>query len=205
MEEEVCIAAGRVTLEGRFAPGPDAGGVIITHPHPQYGGSMHNNVVWTAHLAFQARGWATLRFNFRGVGRSTGAYGQGLGEVEDLKAAAAFLAGRIPGPVFLAGYSFGAYVTARALVEGLTAGGALLIAPPVAFMDLAFLPEALGLNLVVAGDRDDLCPLAALQALLGRHPAPPELAVIAGADHFFSGREEDLFRALKDRAWLPPA
>ena len=204
MEEVVSIHAGEITLEGRLSTGRGGPGVIITHPHPRFGGSLDNNVVWTAHWAFQARGWATLRFNFRGVGESTGTYGQGLGEVEDLAAAREFLAARVPGPVFLAGYSFGAYVAARALLQGLAAQGAILISPPVAFMDLTFLPQVPGLELIVAGDRDDLCPLVALKALLSRHPAPPELAVVAGGDHFFSGREEELFQILTGRFRLPP-
>ena len=201
MDEAVRIPAGAISLEGRLAPGRAGPGVIITHPHPLFGGSLDNNVVWTAHRAFASRGWTTLRFNFRGVGQSTGAYDAGLGETEDLAAAREFLAARVSGPVLVAGYSFGAYVAARALLAGLPVGGALLIAPPVAFMDLAFIPEVPLLELVVVGDRDALCPLAALQALLARHPAPPELAVLPGADHFFGGREKELFQVLQERAW----
>jgi len=204
MEEEVSIAAGEITLEGRLFSGRAGPGVIITHPHPLFGGNLDNNVVLTAQCAFQSLGWATLRFNFRGVGRSTGTYGQGLGEVEDLAAAREFLAARVPGPVLVAGYSFGAYVAARALLQGLAAPGALLISPPVAFMDLTFLPQVPGLGLIVAGDKDDICPLAALKALLAKHPAPPELVVVAGADHFWGGREEKLFQILTGRFRLPP-
>jgi alpha/beta superfamily hydrolase len=197
MEEKVLFHVGEITLEGRFLPGAAGPGVVITHPHPLFGGSLDNNVVYTARCAFEARQWATLRFNFRGVGQSSGAYGNGLEETEDLAAALDFLRGRTPGPHFVVGYSFGAFVAARAMLQGLQARGAILIAPPIAFMDLEFLPEVPGLLGIVVGDRDELCPLAPLRQLLGRR-APPEITVIAGADHFFRGREEKLFKVLCD-------
>ncbi len=203
VEEQLFIKAGEVSLEARFIPGTVAAGVVITHPHPLYGGSMSNNVVWTAARAFGDRGWSTLRFNFRGVGASTGAYGDGLAEVEDVTHAAAYLASRVPGPCFLVGYSFGAAAAARALLMGLTVAGSVLIAPPIAFMDLAFLPETPGLSLIVAGDQDDLCPLADLKNLCRRLKPPVELKVVSGADHFFGGREDALYRILKDHP-LPP-
>jgi alpha/beta superfamily hydrolase len=204
MEERVAIPAQDLTLEGRFSPGAAGPGVIITHPHPLFGGSLDNNVVWTAACAFQTRGWATLRFNFRGVGTSTGTYAEGEGEVADVAAALAFLTTRLPGPYYVAGYSFGAYVVARALCQGLGADGALLIAPPVAFMDLSFLPAVPRLELIVAGDRDQLCPLAMLQAMLKERPAPLKIAVIAGADHFFGGWEAELFQVLREQPWSGP-
>lgn len=197
MAEQVFITGAGVTLEGRFHPGAAGPGVLITHPHPLYGGSLDNNVVWTARRAFEARGWSVLAFNFRGVGRSTGAYGGGLKEVEDVAAALAFLKERCPGPHFLVGYSFGAFVAAHALLEGIAAQGAVFIAPPIAFMDLAVLPRVPGLKLVVVGDEDELCPTAALQELL--KPAPEiEVRLIPGADHFFGGREEALLALLRD-------
>ena len=159
---------------------------------------MDNNVVWTAARAFGDRGWSTLRFNFRGVGQSTGVYGDGVAEAEDVAGAAAYVAARVSGPCLLAGYSFGAAVVARALHAGLKAAGAVLIAPPIAFMDLAFLPETPGLNLMVAGDQDDLCPLADLTSLCRRFEPPVDLKVVAGADHFFGGREKELYSILKD-------
>ena len=119
--------------------------------------------------------------------------------------AAAYLASRVSGPCFLAGYSFGAAVVARALYTGLKAAGAVLIAPPIAFMDLAFLPETPGLNLMVAGDQDDLCPLADLTSLCRLFKPPVDLKVVAGADHFFGGREEALYRILKDYPFPLPS
>jgi uncharacterized protein len=198
MEEKVVLPGPEAMLEGRFVPGALGPGVIITHPHPLYGGSMDNNVVWAAARAFGARGWATLRFNFRGVGASTGAYGEGLAEVADVAAALEFLRTRTAGPYYVAGYSFGAYVAGQALLQGLDAAGAFLISPPIAFMDLAFLPRVPRLKLVAVGDGDDLCPLEALRRLLAAAPAPVDLAVIAGADHFYGGYEEELFKVLRD-------
>jgi uncharacterized protein len=198
VEEQVHIKAGEVSLEARFSPGASTAGVVITHPHPLYGGSMDNNVVWTAIRAYGDLGWSTLRFNFRGVGASTGRYGDGLAEVEDVAGAVAFLKSHSPGPCYLVGYSFGAAVAARALLEGLKVTGAVLIAPPIAFMDLDFLPETPGLSLVVVGNEDDLCPLAKVEDLCRHRQPPVDLRVVSGADHFFGGREEELYRILQD-------
>ncbi len=206
MEEEVSIPGPGITLEGRLSVGAAPGGAVITHPHPLFGGSMANNVVWAAVRARTARNLSAQRFNFRGVGRSTGAYGGGLDEADDVAAALEFLKSRVPGPYYLVGYSFGAAVAGRALLKGLAADGAVFIAPPIAFMDLGFLPRVPGLRLILVGDRDDLCPLPSLEALLADHPplpgeTPAAVKVIQGADHFFGGAEEILFRALRDFSW----
>jgi alpha/beta superfamily hydrolase len=198
VEEQVQIKAGEISLEARFSPGAQTAGVVITHPHPLYGGSMDNNVVWTAVRAYGDLGWSTLRFNFRGVGASTGRYGDGLAEAEDVAGAVTFLKSRVPGPCYVVGYSFGAAVAARALLEGLRVTGAVLISPPIAFMDLGFLPETPGLSLIVVGDEDDLCPLAEVEDLCRRRQPPVDLKVVPGADHFYGGREEALYRILKD-------
>jgi uncharacterized protein len=166
MTDSISIPAPAGTLEGRFLPGSAGPGVVITHPHPLFGGSMNNNVVWTAERAFRSRGFATLCFNFRGVGRSTGTYGNGEAEAADVAAALDFLRERTPGPLYLLGYSFGAFVAGRALLQGVAVQGAVFIAPPIAFMDLSWLPRVPGLCLVVAGDQDDICPLADLRRLL---------------------------------------
>jgi uncharacterized protein len=203
MEETVFIPGPDVTLEGRLSVGATPGGAVITHPHPLFGGDMANNVVLTAVRALAVRGMSALRFNFRGVGRSTGTYGGGTEEAIDVAAALAFLKSRTPGPYYVVGYSFGAAVAGRALLDGLSADGALLVAPPIAFMDLSFLPRVPGLRLIMVGDRDELCPLPSLRALMAaREPAlgaaPAEIRVIEGADHFFGNGEAELFRGLRD-------
>jgi alpha/beta superfamily hydrolase len=196
VEEHLTLKVNDLSLEARFSPGAQPAGAIITHPHPLFGGSMDNNVVWTAVRALGERGWSTLRFNFRGVGKSTGSHGGGVAEAEDVVTATDFLKSKVAGPCFLVGYSFGAAVAARALLDGLDAAGAVLISPPMAFMDLDFLMETPRLNLVVAGDRDDLCPLADAENLCRRHQPPVDLKVVSGADHFYGGREKELFRIL---------
>jgi alpha/beta superfamily hydrolase len=203
MEEEVSIPGPGITLEGRLSVGVAPGGAVITHPHPLFGGSMANNVVLTAIRALAARGLSALRFNFRGVGQSTGTYGGGIDEADDVVAALAFLKSRTPGPHYVVGYSFGAAVAGRALLKGLSADGAICVAPPIAFMDLSFLPRVPGLRLIIVGDRDELCPLPSLQALMAESQhafgeTPAEVRVIEGADHFFGSGEAELFRVLRD-------
>ncbi len=198
MSDAVTIPGPDLTLEGRFLAGAKGPGVVITHPHPLFGGDMNNNVVWTAERAFHTRGYATLCFNFRGVGRSTGSYGGGEAETADVAAALDFLRTRTAGPYYLVGYSFGAFVVGKALIQGLAVEGAVLISPPVAFMEMAWLPEAPRLKLIVAGDQDDIAPLPRLQTMLAAVQPPVPFVVIPGADHFYGGREDRLFQALLD-------
>jgi alpha/beta superfamily hydrolase len=190
-EESVHFHAGEVRLEGRLAvPAGAARGAVVCHPHPQYGGAMDNNVVVAVCEALQAAGVATLRFNFRGVGGSQGSYADGRGEVDDARQAVAFLRGHLAnGDITLAGYSFGAMM---ALLAGHDAGDVsrlVAIAPPVAMFDLGFLKGCHRPKLVVAGDRDQYCPLAELEAQLTTVAEPKSLVRIAGADHFFYGHE----------------
>ena len=116
----------------------------------------------------------------------------------DVAAALDFLKARSPGPHYLVGYSFGAFVAGRALLQGLAAEGAVLISPPVAFMEMSWLPQVPRLKLIIAGDRDEIGPLLDLQAMLAAVEPPVPLVVIKGADHFYGGREEELFKVLRD-------
>ena len=121
-----------------------------------------------------------------------------------MAAALEFLKSRAPGPHYVVGYSFGAAVAGRALLAGLSADGAIFVAPPIAFMDLSFLPRVPGLKLIVVGDGDELCP-PDLRALMASSQCPgearAEVLVIEGADHFFGSAEEELFRVLRDFPW----
>jgi alpha/beta superfamily hydrolase len=175
-------------LEGRLAVGPHhRGGVIVCHPHPLYGGDMDNPVVVAAARAALASGLATLRFNFRGVGGSGGRHDGGDGECHDTLAARAFLSGCLPAAatIWLAGYSFGAWVAAS-IAEARGATPLCLIAPPLAMVDLPPLPADPGHVLVLAGTQDAYCPLPAVERLAAACPGV-QIVTIEGTDHFFSG------------------
>jgi alpha/beta superfamily hydrolase len=172
---------------------------VVCHPHPLYGGSMHNNVVEAALEALHARGFATMRFNFRGVGQSEGEFDNGHGEADDAAAALRFLneqkGVRDDGAV-LAGYSFGAMVAMRAAanVEEVTA--IVAVAPPLGMIE----PSALGAItkpvVLLAGDQDSYCPANRLVALAERLGPSAQLKLIPGADHFFGSREREITAAL---------
>jgi uncharacterized protein len=175
-----------LTLEGALAL-PDAPrlGVAVAHPHSLYGGNMDSPVVVAVVQACAAAGLATLRFNFRGVGDSGGAWDEGRGEQDDVRAALAHLRGHVSRTA-LAGYSFGAAMSAAVAGAGERLAGLALVAPPLAMRPWS--PPALlaieGPTLLVAGSRDDYCPVDALTGL-GRALPKAEVRVIEGADHFF--------------------
>lgn len=178
---------------GAGAPGPDSAVVgIVCHPHPLFGGTLTNKVVHTVARAFRARGAATLRFNFRGVGASAGQYDEGRGETEDLLAVAAWAGRRWPdAALWLGGFSFGSWVALRA-VDRLAPQRLVTVAPPVGRWDFGALPTPRCPWLVVQGDRDELVDAAAVAAWAAASGASPQLTVLAGADHFFHGRLHDL-------------
>jgi hypothetical protein len=182
-------------LEARLAltTSPVAG-LVVCHPHPLYGGDMANPVVVRVAEVCAGLGFATLRFNFRGVGGSTGRHGRGRDEERDVEAALTILREVLGGtrPLALAGYSFGATVAARVVARGSAepVAALALVAPPVAVTGeetfLALAPLA-GRLLIVAGSQDEHCPGPALEAL-GRRVPHATLRVIDGANHFFFGK-----------------
>lgn len=176
------------------------GGLVVCHPHPLYGGDMDNPVVVRAAEVGSETGLSTLRFNFRGVGRSTGLHAQGEGEQDDLKAALAMLQSRLPQgrPLGLVGYSFGAWIAARVAGPALTLASLCLVAPPLGMFDFGPLDGA-GMDiLLVAGTGDPYCPPPALTALANRIPSA-RTVTIEGADHFFFGKLFPLGEAI--RGW----
>ena len=189
-----------VTLEGRLSvPAGATVGVAICHPHPLYGGDMDSPVVLAAVAACAAAGLATLRFNFRGVGASTGAHDSGRGEQGDLEAALDHLAGQMgPGAVAAAGYSFGSMVTAAVAARRPSLCGVALIAPPLAAATKGL--DALGALeaplLIVVGAHDTYCPRDVLDAALKTLPRA-EVHVLDGADHFFGGALRPLGQAVE--------
>jgi hypothetical protein len=173
--------------------------VIMAHPHPEHGGTMHTKVVFRAAKAFQRIGCAVLRFNFRGVGVSDGTYDGGDGEREDFRAALELMAGRYPTvELWAAGFSFGAWV---ALSVGATNDRVALllgIAPAVARRSFDELRDNSKPMFFIHGERDELCPLADMRRLYGELEEPKELVVIDGADHLFDGKTLEVGDAIED-------
>jgi len=171
--------------------GPD-GAVVVCHPHPQYGGTMHNKVAHTLARSFVRLGFAALRFNFRGTEGSEGDYDEGAGEVEDALAALHWMRGEYAdSAVWLAGFSFGAAMALRAAIQA-PVDGLITVAPAVSRFasGLAEQPECPWL--VVQGDQDELVDIDdTIEWFNGLKPGP-ELAVVTGAEHFFHGRLIDL-------------
>jgi alpha/beta superfamily hydrolase len=201
-EQPVTFTSDDLTLEGLLArPACTAPvrGAVICHPHPLYGGSMYNNVVDAALAATWQLGWATLRFNFRGVGGSEGDHTGGSGEATDVVSAVEFLVkqtGVQPDDAILAGYSFGAMAAMTAAPRLSQLAALTLIALPLQMVDTAALAQFTRPIILAAGDNDNYCPTRQLEAP-GRELGPrAQVKLIAGADHFFGGYEEELANPL---------
>ena len=176
---------------------------VVCHPHPQKGGTLHNKVAHRVAAVLHELGATVLRFNFRGVGKSAGVYDQGVGELEDARAALAWLRARHPGArVTLAGFSFGAWVAARLAASEAGIEQVILVAPPVSTADFSVLATAPVPKLVIQGTRDDLAPAAALDAAFPGWAEPKALFRVEGASHFFDRQLAALGEAL--RAGLRP-
>lgn len=192
-EQPVTIVAGDLALEGRLRRGTGPGAAVITHPHPLYGGDMDNAVVALMAEVFARHRLTTLRFNFRGTGASQGRFDNGRGEADDVRAALGHVHRLGLDPVLLAGYSFGAWVNAHAAPTT----AMVMVAPPLAFLPFDDCGAIAGLQLVIAGSRDDFCPIGMLEKTIPLWNPAAKLVVIDGADHFFSGRAGRLAGALE--------
>jgi uncharacterized protein len=165
------------------------GVAVLCHPHPLYGGSMTNKVVVTAARAFNDRNRIAVRFNFRGVGASAGSYDEGRGESDDALSVVAHVRKRWPNvPLWLAGFSFGAYVALR-IVGAIRprAQGLIVIAPPVARWDFTPLAAPEVPWAIIHGEQDELVSAEIVRSWNASLPRPAQLTELAGATHFFHG------------------
>lgn len=192
-ESYMIMERGGSILEGLFARGSSAGvAAVICHPHPLYGGDMDNGLVIVLQRVLYRCGCSTLRFNFRGVGRSGGVYGDGAGEVEDLQVAVSYLDGLGLRQLHLAGYSFGAWIALKACAAGLQPASSILVSPPLDFLRFDDLRLPACPSLVTSGDRDDFCRKTTLHSWIARQNTAPEsidLKILPGCDHFYQGKE----------------
>ena len=196
-EEKIWIESGGLQIEGLLENLPGEKGVVVTHPHPLYGGSLDNVVVETVVRTFQELGFSTLRFNFRGVGSSQGAYDNGSGEADDTREALNYLTQVGIEQVYLAGYSFGAWVNAQLTSQEIGDTPMIMVSPPVAFMqfnDQLVLPN---LKHVITGDLDEIAPEQMVRDQLAGWNPSARLDVISGADHFYSGCLPKLAKSLQ--------
>ena len=198
MEERVTFPVGNITLEGLLSVPTQAPriGAVVCHPHPLYGGEMHNNIVSALVDAFRSVGIATLRFNFRGVGNSEGEHDEGNAEVDDVKAAVTCLLGRqAVTTVVVAGYSFGSMVGLRAGTDDSRVHKLIGVALPIGMRDASFLLNANKPKLLISGNHDNYSPIPGLQDLVAKLPDPKSLVIVDGADHFFWGLEGQVAKA----------
>lgn len=171
---------------------------VLCHPHPLHGGTLHNKVVHRMASVLHGLGGAVLRFNFRGVGRSEAHFDQGVGELEDARAALGWMRGRHPGaPSWLGGFSFGSWVAARLAASDPGVERLILIAPPVATADFSPLRRARVPKLVIQGTADQVCVPAALEREFAGWADPKTLLEVEGATHFFDRRLAALGEALR--------
>jgi uncharacterized protein len=166
---------------------------LACHPHPLGGGSMHNKVVFKVAQTLQAMSIPSLRFNFRGVGHSTGNYDEGRGEMDDVRYALDFLSHRYPGlPVILAGFSFGAYVGLRVAASDDRVQAMIGLSVPARMFNSETLQGCHKPKFLIHGTQDELAPYELTQAWFEQVPAPKSLVAVPGADHFFQGRLEEV-------------
>ncbi len=205
-ESALSIPVGEVTLEARWAPAPGRPLWLVGHPHPGYGGSQDNNVVIAARDALQAAGEGTLRWNCRGIGRSSGRAAGDARDAEDLRGLLHWAAARpeAAGGLALSGYSFGAWSAVTALTTGPVPplAALMLFSPPLDFMPFpeTRLPADLPC-LATVGDRDGFCALPSFEAwwaAQGEVGATRTRVVLSGGDHFYGGQETALAAAIRE-------
>jgi len=170
---------------------------VVCHPHPLFGGTLHNKVVFHAMKALNSFGYPVLRFNFRGAGLSQGEHDHGDGEVEDVRTALDWLDNEFHLPLIFAGFSFGAAVGLRVACPDARVEAAIGLGLPVVTIDdriydFEFLRNCTKPKLFISGDRDQFGPRAKMAKLMEALPEPKKLVIVEGADHFFEGRLREL-------------
>ena len=182
-------------------PGPARLAALVCHPHPLFGGTMHNKVVYQAAKSLDTLGSPVLRFNFRGAGLSAGTHDRGGGEQEDVKAALDFLATEFPDiPLLLAGFSFGSWVGLRVGCADQRVRELIGLGTPVNSSDLSYLRHCDKPKLFVHGAIDEHGDVGKLEQLVESLPGENRLVVVAGAEHFFAGKLDQVDAAI--RAWV---
>ena len=203
---EVNISGPSGRLEGRFHPQKNANApvAIILHPHPKFGGTMNNRVVYNLHYCFFNLGFTCLRFNFRGVGKSEGEFDDGLGELADAASALDFLQANTPNSTacWVIGFSFGSWIGMQLLMRRPEINGFISVSPPTNSYDFSFLAPCPSSGLIINGSLDRLVPPSDIKSLSDRLKLQKGIKVahkeIEGADHFFTNFETEMIKAVNE-------
>jgi len=201
-EPDGCTASA-LGADERSAEGPAGvrprAAVVLAHPHPLYGGTMHTKAVYQAAKGFCRIGCAVLRFNFRGAGASEGSFDDGRGEMADFRRALDVAARRYPAAeLWAGGMSFGAWVALTVGAEDDRVAALLGIAPPIGTYDFDAVRRSTKPKFFIQGERDELCPLKAMREFYAQLSEPKELVVIDAADHLFDGHVIEVGEAVED-------
>src|SRR5438477_6513570 len=193
---------GRIEARYHHARVAAAPMALVLHPHPQQGGTMHNKVVYALYQCFVRRGFSTLRFNFRGVGRSQGSFDRGEGELSDAAAALDWMQTYNPnaGACWVAGFSFGAWIGMQLLMRRPEVEGFISIAPPANLYDFSFLAPCPSSGLIVHGEKDAVVPPKDVNTLVEKLKTQKGIVIdqqiIPGANHFFDGKLQPLMETV---------
>ncbi len=201
---EVMFLGEKGRIEGRWHPGKSRNApiAIILHPHPQFGGTMNNPVVYHLYYTFANRGFSVLRFNFRGVGRSQGSFDHGQGELSDAAAALDWAQATNPDAraCWIAGVSFGAWIGMQLLMRRPEVEGFISVAAPASLYDFSFLAPCPSSGLFVHGDKDAVVPTTAVAQLVEKLKTQKGIVIeqqlVRGANHFFDGKVEPLMEVV---------
>lgn len=193
-------------LEGRYSHSkvPGAPIALILHPNPLHGGTMNNKVVYSMYQSFVKRGFSTLRFNFRGIGRSQGVFDSGIGEMSDAASALDWLQSHNPSAnaCWIGGFSFGAWISMQLMMRRPEINGFLSIAPPATQHDFSFLAPCPASGLIVHGDKDELVAVEDVNKLAAKLRSQKNIVidyeVIQGCDHLFTKHMKKLNRIVED-------
>ncbi len=203
---EVIINGPEGRLEGRYQPGKTVNAPIgiVLHPHPQYGGTMNNRVVYHLYQSFLGLGFSVLRFNFRGVGRSQGEFDEGTGELSDAASALDWLQGfnANASSCWVAGFSFGAWIGLQLLMRRPEIRGFISVAPPANLYDFSFLAPCPASGLIIQGTADEIVTPDSVDTLATKVRTQKAITVehveIKDANHFFEGHLDTLTATVDD-------
>ena len=203
---EVLINGTEGRIQGRYMHGKTKNTPIalVLHPHPEQGGTMNNKVVYSIYQSFVARGFSTLRFNFRGVGRSQGSYDGGEGELSDAASALDWLQVYNPNAPFcwVGGFSFGSWISMQLLMRRPEIVGFLSVAPPASDYDFSFLAPCPSSGLMLQGDNDENISSESVKKLVEKLSAQRAIEIqyrqVAGANHFFAGKIEEMMMEIDE-------